>query len=178
MLTLIVKPMELYDEDSNTFTFTKECALSLEHSLVSISKWESIYCIPFLAKEKKTPAQTLDYIKCMTITKNVDPKVYSYLTNDNLEEVNSYIGHSATATKLKSSDKVSNEIITSEKIYCLMIDYNIPFECQKWHLNRLITLLALCQHKNEPAKKVNQKELATQRRELNEQRRKASGTKG
>lgn len=180
MLQITIPAVELWDERKQEFVTTKEQTLQLEHSLVSISKWESKWCKPFLSKQEKTFEETLDYIKCMTITQNVDPEVYNYLTNKNIEEINNYINAPMTATYF-SDDKIaktSREQITAELIYYWMIALNIPFECQKWHLNRLLTLIKVCNIKNQPPKKRNRKEIMSRNTALNAARKKQLNTKG
>ena len=173
MLRITIPSIEWYDDITNEFTSSKEQTLQLEHSLVSISKWESKWKKPFLSKEDKTIEETIDYIKCMTTTQNVPDDVYKYITNDNLKEVQKYLEDGMTATTFSnSSNGSSREIITSELIYYWMISMNIPFECQKWHLNRLLTLINVCSIKNRPAKKLSGKDLAKRNAELNESRRK------
>ena len=180
MLQITIPAVELWDERKQEFITTKEQTLQLEHSLVSLSKWESKWCKPFLTKQEKTFEETLDYIKCMTITQNVDPEVYNYLTNENIEEINNYINAPMTATYF-SDDKMaksSREQITAELIYYWMIALNIPFECQKWHLNRLLTLIKVCNIKNQPPKKRSKKEIMSRNAALNAARRKRLNTKG
>lgn len=173
MLRITIPSIEWYDDITNEFTSSKEQTLQLEHSLVSISKWESKWKKPFLSKEDKTIEETVDYIKCMTTTQNVSDDVYKYITNDNLKEVQKYLEDGMTATTFSNnSNGSSREIITSELIYYWMISMNIPFECQKWHLNRLLTLINVCSIKNRPAKKLSGKDLAKRNAELNESRRK------
>lgn len=173
MLRITIPSIEWYDDITNEFTSSKEQTLQLEHSLVSISKWESRWKKPFLSKEEKTIEETIDYIKCMTTTQNVSDDVYKYITNDNLKEVQKYLEDGMTATTFSNnSNGSSREIITSELIYYWMISMNIPFECQKWHLNRLLTLINVCSIKNRPAKKLSGKDLAKRNAELNESRRK------
>lgn len=180
MLQITIPAVELWDERKQEFVTTKEQTLQLEHSLVSLSKWESKWCKAFLTKQEKTFEETLDYIKCMTITQNVDPEVYNYLTNKNIEEINNYIDAPMTATYF-SDDKTaksSREQITAELIYYWMIALNIPFECQKWHLNRLLTLIKVCNIKNQPPKKRSRKEIMSRNAALNAARRKQLNTKG
>lgn len=173
MLRITIPSIEWYDDITNEFTSSKEQTLQLEHSLASISKWESRWKKPFLSKEEKTIEETIDYIKCMTTTQNVSDDVYKYITNDNLKEVQKYLEDGMTATTFSNnSNGSSREIITSELIYYWMISMNIPFECQKWHLNRLLTLINVCSIKNRPAKKLSGKDLAKRNAEINESRRK------
>ena len=180
MLKLIIPALESYNEETNEFTETKEQVLHLEHSLVSISKWESKWCKPFLGKESKTVKETTDYIRCMTITQNIKPEVYDSITNDNINEVTKYIElpMSATWFTKESTGSNSTEITTSEIIYYWMITYNIPFECQKWHLNRLLTLVRVCDKKNAPAKNMSKSEIMTRNRNLNKERREQIKSKG
>ena len=180
MLQITIPAVEQWDEEKQEFVNTKEQTLQLEHSLISLSKWESKWCKAFLTKEEKTFEETLDYIKCMTLTKNVDPNVYNYLTNKNIEEINSYIEAPMTATYFSQdkSGRVSREQVTAELIYYWMIAFNIPFECQKWHLNRLLTLIKVCNVKNTPPKKRSAKEIMSQNAALNAARRKKFNTKG
>ena len=180
MLRITIPAVEQWDEAKQEFIYTKEQTLSLEHSLVSLSKWESKWCKPFLIKQEKTFEETLDYIKCMTLTQNVDPEVYNYLTNGNIKEINEYIGAPMTATYFsdEKTSKTSREQVTAELIYYWMIALNIPFECQKWHLNRLLTLINVCNIKNQPPKKIKGKALYEQNKALNEARRKKLQTGG
>jgi len=180
MLRITIPAVEQWDEAKQEFIYTKEQTLSLEHSLVSISKWESKWCKPFLTKQEKTFEETLDYIKCMTLTQNVDPEVYNYLTNENIKEINEYIGAPMTATYFsdEKTSKTSREQVTAELIYYWMIAFNIPFECQKWHLNRLLTLIKVCSIKNQPPKKRSKKDIMSRNAALNAARRKRLNTKG
>jgi hypothetical protein len=180
MLRITIPAVEQWDEAKQEFIYTKEQTLSLEHSLVSLSKWESKWCKPFLTKQEKTFEETLDYIKCMTLTQNVDPEVYNYLTNENIKEINEYIGAPMTATYFsdEKTSKTSREQVTAELIYYWMIAFNIPFECQKWHLNRLLTLIKVCNIKNQPPKKRSKKDIMSRNAALNAARRKQLNTKG
>ena len=173
---------ELFDNSKNEFIQIDVRAqeLQLEHSLVSLTKWESGYKKPFLSKEDKTVQETLDYIRCMTLTQNVDPNVYKYIPKDIMDTIGKYMESSMTATTFNNNDKRRNqaEVITSEIIYYWMVTLNIPFECQKWHLNRLLALIQVCNIKNAPEKKMSQKELIARNRALNASRKKAMHTSG
>ncbi len=181
-LKITIPSRELFDERTNEFIQTKEQTLVLEHSLVSISKWESKWCKSFLSRSKDDPLtgeQLLDYVKCMTLTQNVDPDVYKYLTSQNFDEISKYIESPMTATTFHGkNEKLSHHIITSEEIYYWMISLGIPFECQKWHLNRLLTLVRICNIKNSSEKKMSKADVMANNRMLNAQRRAALKSKG
>lgn len=180
MLQIVIPSIELYDEEKNEFINTKEQILQLEHSLVSLSKWESKWCKPFLTKEEKTLEETIDYIRCMTITQNVDNDVYKYIGQKIINEVNRYIELPMTATIFKKTEKKVNsgEFITSEIIYYWMIALQVPFECQRWHLNRLLTLINVCNIKSQPSKKMSKKALYSRQFALNEARKAKYNTTG
>lgn len=180
MLSIVVPECELFDEAKLEFIYVKRTTLQLEHSLVSVSKWESKWQKPFLGKQARTTEESIDYIRCMTLTQNVDPNVYLALTKENIQKVDAYINHPMTATWFSedNSKKPNKHIITAEIIYYWMIAMQIPFECQKWHLNRLITLIRVCEAKNAPPKKMGMKDTIARYKALNEARRKAWGTKG
>jgi len=180
MLRITIPAVEQWDEIKQEFVFTKEQTLSLEHSLVSLSKWESKWCKAFLTKDEKSFEETLDYIKFMTLTQNVNPEVYNYLTNRNINEINEYIEAPMTATYFsdEKTSKTSREQVTAELIYYWMIALNIPFECQKWHLNRLLTLIKVCNIKNQPPKKRSKKDIMSRNAALNAARKKQLNTKG
>ena len=179
MLKVTIPSIELYDERINEFFTTKEQTIQIEHSLVSLSKWESKWGKPFLTKEEKTHEESIDYIRCMTITQNVDDNVYKLIGQGIIEEVSRYIEAPMTATVFNTENKNgSREIITAEIIYYWMIALNIPFECQKWHLNRLLALIKVCDIKNTPSKKMSKREIMERNRSLNLARREALNTKG
>lgn len=180
MLRITIPASELWDERTEEFVYTKEQTLQLEHSLVSLSKWESKWGKPFLGKNEKTYEETIDYIKCMTITQNVDPDIYKYLTNENIKQINEYIDSPMTATTFSENGKSKNsrEVITSEIIYYWMISLSIPLDCQKWHLNRLLTLIRVCDIKNSPSKKKSMRDTMSQNARLNAARRKKFNSKG
>lgn len=180
MLTITIPATEKFDEIKGEFLFVSEQTLQLEHSLLSISKWESKWCKPFLSKQEKTLEETIDYIKCMTLNKNVDDGVYECLSQDNINAINNYIGAPMTATSFSNTEhgKRNNEQITSELVYYWMIALNIPFECQKWHINRLLTLVRVCNIKNQPPKKMSKREIISRNAALNAARRQQLNTKG
>lgn len=181
MLEIYVPETELYNEQTNEFIHVKATTLRLEHSLLSISKWESKWCKPFLAKDKndrRTSEEMLDYIRCMTIG-SVPENVYTVLTKENIDQITEYINWPMTASTVtdRNTSSSSNSVITSELIYYWMIACNIPFSCEKWHINRLIMLIRICNAKNNP-KKMSQKEILRNNRDLNRARRKALHTRG
>lgn len=181
MLQLIFPEIEGWDETKEEFVLlAKEQKIIIEHSLVSISKWESRWGKPFLTKDVKTIEETIDYIKCMTITQNVRPELYDRIRNEHIELVNSYIEDSMTATWFRDDgdSNRNSEIITSEKIYYWMIMLNIPVKCEKWHLNRLLTLIRVINEENKPRTKTNTNELIQRRKAENEARKKQWNTKG
>lgn len=180
MLQITIPAIEQWDELKQEFTTSKEQTLSLEHSLVSLSKWESKYCKPFLGKDKKTTEELLDYIRCMTITQNVPPEVYKNLTKENIEQIYRYIEAPMTATWFPKENQThsNRETVTSELIYYWMIALNIPSEYQKWHLNRLLTLIRVCNLKNQPPKKRSKREIMSRNAALNAMRRKQLNSRG
>lgn len=180
MLRITVPEVEYWDEKNEEFISTKEVTLSLEHSLVSLSKWESKWHKAFLGKEEKTTEELIDYIKCMTLTQNVSDEVYNRLNSDNVQKIKEYIEDSHTATIIYDDPNApkSRETVTSELIYYWMIALNIPFECQKWHLNRLLTLIRVCNIKNKPPKKMSQRQIMSRNAALNAARRQKLHTTG
>lgn len=183
MLEITIPSREVYDHVNNEFRVIKGQTLVLEHSLVSLQKWEAIHHKPFLTEEDKTIQETRSYVQCMTITNNVDPEIYNYLTESNMRDVNAYISDSMTATHINTrqpegASPKPKEIMTAEVIYYYMIALQIPFECKKWHLNQLLTLINVCSIKNEPPKKMSKSALMKRNSSLNAARRAALHTKG
>lgn len=180
MLRIVVPETESFDEINQEFLYTKEQTLQLEHSLVAISRWESKWEKPFFDKKsQKTNEEVIDYVRCMTITPNVDSRIYYVLSSDNKKQIDDYINAKMTATTLPKERSGSNrEIVTSELIYYWMIALNIPMECQKWHINRLLTLIGVCNVKNAPSKKMSKREIMNRNAAINAARRKQWNTKG
>lgn len=181
MLQLKVDGIELFDDSTQEFITVKPVVLRLEHSLVSLSKWEMKWKKPFLDKKGHGIEETKDYIRCMTLNQNVDPRVYDSLTDSHIKMVTEYIEDSHTATWFSENHqpRPNSQIVTSELIYSWMVAYRIPFEtCQKWHLNRLLTLIRICGIQNSPDKKMSKSAIMSQNRALNAARRKKYGTKG
>lgn len=178
MLQITIPAMnDLWDERNQQFLSIKETTIQLEHSLLSISKWESKWNKSFINTKDKTEDELIDYIKCMTITKNVDPNIYVCLTAENIQEIVNYINAPMTATTIRDTGKSNHEIVTSELIYYWMISLNIPVKFEKWHLNRLITLIRVCSIKNQPAKKMSRGEIMQRNAALNAARKKRWNTK-
>lgn len=177
-----VPEQEFFNNETQTFLNLKETTFKIEHSLVAIAKWESKWHVAFLDDNvEKTDEMIIDYIKCMTISQNVDPEIYNHLPPETIKEINDYIGDPMTATTFRNMNEGpgSGEYITNEVVYYWMIAQNIPLECEKWHFNRLMTLIRVCSEKNNPnKKKMNQRDILKQNRELNEARKKAMHTRG
>lgn len=183
MLEIVVEGEELWDDENECFIPVNSVILHLEHSLVSLSKWESKIKKPFLETEDKTLEEMLFYIKCMTVTKNVKDEVYTRLSDKNFQEINDYINDPMTATWFndRNTPPGRKQIQTAEVIYYQMLANGIPMECQKWHLNRLITLIRVFNVKNNPEtanKKRSRKEIAREYRDLNAKRRAMYNSKG
>lgn len=180
MLKIVVPGVEMFDEQAQEFVSKDDVTLELEHSLVSLSKWESIYEKPFLGKEEKAVDEVLEYIKLMTLTPDVPEKVFLKLSEGNVTDINNYIEAKMTATWFNDAPGApsSRDVITAELIYYWMITFQIPFECERWHLNRLFTLIRVCNIKQAKPKKMSRSELVARNRELNAQRRAQLGTKG
>lgn len=182
MLTITVLGAEHFDESTNTFVTVGDVTLELEHSLVSLSKWESEFETPFMDDAAKTQEQTLGYVRHMTLTPNIPVEVYSRLTTENITQISEYIDRKMTATwftdHAPKRPSTSGETVTSELIYYWMIALTIPFECQEWHLKRLLTLIQVCNLKNQPAKKMPRKEAMTRQTSLNEARKAKMNTTG
>lgn len=181
MLQLTIFEPEQWDDVKERFIPAKEHKLCLEHSLVSISKWESTWCKPFLANKEKTTEEAIDYVRCMTITQNVDPRIYNFVTEEDLQKIKQYIEAPMTATwfpKTKNGGGGNGEQTTNELIYYQMLSLNIPPEYQKWHLNRLLTLIRVCNEKNKKPRKMSQRDILSQNKALNATRRKQLNTRG
>ena len=181
MLKITVPAAEFWDEIHEEFIYKKEQTLQLEHSLVSLSKWESKWNKAFLGKKEKTDEEILDYVRCMTLTQNVDPEVYTRLSAENYHAINAYIEAPMSATRFhedKQSDR-NKDVVTSELIYYWMISYNIPVDiCQKWHLNRLLMLIRICNAENKPPKKRSKRDLYRHYAEVNAANKKKFNSKG
>jgi hypothetical protein len=180
MLRLKVITNEGFDEETNEFVASDSTVIELEHSLVSLSKWESVWEIPFLGSDNKTDEQVLDYVRMMYIGNEFPERILQKFTEETFRKVNSYINAKMTATWFNESSKQekSREAVTAELIYYWMIALGIPFECQNWHLNRLLTLIKVCNIKNSPKDKKSRRETTEERRARNTLMRKQLGTRG
>lgn len=180
MLQITIPDTEAWNDRTQEFTTIKGVTLQLEHSLLSISKWEAKWHKAFISEKDKSIEETIDYVRCMTLTKNVDAEVYSRLTQENMNKISEYINESMTATVINESrmSEGPKDVITSDLIYYWMVALNIPFECQKWHLNRLITLIKVCSLKSQSPKKISRNEIMSRNKALNEARKKQHHTKG
>lgn len=183
MLLLDIPSVEYFDDDTQQFVKIAGQTLRLEHSLVSLSKWEAKHHKAYIGKSQITYEESVDYVKCMTLTQNVDPLVYLNLNENHWAQINAYIENPMTATTIAdiSTNKgrsLNGEQITSELIYYWMFTLGIPMECQKWHLNRLIMLIRVFNAKNQPEKKIPKGEIMRRNKALNEARRKKFNTKG
>jgi hypothetical protein len=179
VLEIRVGAVEVFDNSSQEFAMSGGTVVRLEHSLVSLSKWESIHEKPFLSKEDKTDQETLSYIECMVVDDSAKG-ITLELSRENVEEINKYINAKRTATWFHDAPGApqTKDVITAELIYYWMTAFNIPFTCETWHLNRLFTLIRVCNIKQSKPKKMSRSELAARNRELNAQRRSRLGTKG
>lgn len=179
MLKLELPKEEAYDEEREEFVARSVVVLELEHSLHSISKWESRYEKPFLTTSDKSVEETLAYIGDMVLTVSPPGKFFEYLREEHFAKINEYINAKMTATWFSDNDdKPNKEVITAELIYYWMVAYNIPFECQHWHIKRLLTLIRVCNQKNQPEKKLSRSEIARRNRELNAKRKAMYSTPG
>ena len=179
MLTIHMPACELWDEKNECFIHTKPVVLKLEHSLISVSKWESKWHIPFL-DTKLTAEQSLDYIRCMALNTDVDPNVYLALSAKQTEEIMKYINDPMTATTIKETadNKKSSKFTTSELIYYYMIQFGIPHEFEKWHLNRLVTLIRVCSEESKPQKKRSKSQIEKDYEEINRRNKAKYHTRG
>lgn len=182
MLKIVVPAGEYWDTDKEEFVYTEPTVLELEHSLLSVSKWEAKWEKPFLNSTEKTEEEALDYIRCMTINDNIDDRVYMNLSKSNISEIESYISKKSTATTFSDveTERRNSKRVTSEEIYSWMTTLQIPFECEKWHINRLLTLIKAC-NANQQEHKVNTnltQDALSKRAALNAERKKKLGTHG
>ena len=175
MLKIKISSNELYDERTGEFIMIPEQTLEFEHSLVSISEWESHWCKPFISENEKTEEETIDYIRCMCLTPDVDDYVFTCMSDDDIRRIKKYIDSPMTASTVNDIESSSNsgEFITSELIYYWMSEHRIDISCETWHLNRLLMLIEICNAKRRPPKKWSNSEIVAHHRTINKQRRKA-----
>ncbi len=183
MLNIEIEAQELFVPDKNEFVTIDAQVLSLEHSLVSISKWEEKWHKPFLdPKRVSTEAEIVDYIKCMNMNEHTPDEVYQFLSASDVAKIKAYMEDPHTATTIQSYGKNGSnhaaKVTTSEEIYYMMFSYSIPKECEHWHINRLLTLIEVFSVKNDSGKKMSRKEILQQNAALNAQRRAAMHSKG
>lgn len=195
MLAITIPKQEYWDTRKQEFVQLNAVTLRLEHSLVSLSKWESKWHVPFFGNDSITREQMIDYVRCMTVTQGIDHDAYYRLTESNMAVIYRYMDDPMTATwfageqkpwESKSSQKrqprskikVKAKPLTSEVIYSRMFAVHIPMECEKWHLNRLFTLIRVCNEEQKSPKKMNKREALSRQRALNEKRLKEFGTRG
>lgn len=179
MLRIIVPGGEYYDSSKQEFLYSKDTELQMEHSLISVSKWESRWHKAYNTKREKTAEELLDYFKCMTINR-VDQEVYDRLTTKNIEDIINYINEPMTAVYFPTHEdqRGSGDVVTSEVLYYYMVTLGIPFECEKWHLNRLIALIEVCSIKTASPKKMSKSQIARRNSKINAARRKMNKSKG
>jgi len=180
MLQIVIPEREFFDQEKQMFFYLKEQKLTLEHSLISISKWESKWKKPFLDRADKTPEESADYIRCMTVGKEIDPTQLMFIPQEIYRQINEYIADSMTATWFSDQRKKQNtsQVVTSELVYYWMIAFHVPIECEKWHFNRLLTLIKICELKNAPPKKMKKKEIYSRNAALNAARRQKLAANG
>lgn len=172
---------ELWDPLKEEFITVKDQTILMEHSLLSVDKWESKWKKPYLSSDDKTPIEVIDYLRCMTITKDVSPYAYYAIPSDELKRIEAYIKDPMTATTIRDTRDVrgrKREIITSEIIYWQMTQLNIPMEWERRHLNKLLTLIQVGAIKSQPPKNMSKKDIAKQNRSLNAARRAKYHTRG
>lgn len=180
MLKLVIPAREFFNSETSEFIKIPEIRLELQHSLVSLSKWESIWEKPFLSKGEKTTEETYSYIQCMSMN-DISEKELQYLPNDAINAINNYISAKASATWFSDRQSASSSIgeqITTELIYYWMIALSIPLECENWHLNRLFTLIKICNEKNKPPTKMSRAQIIARQRQLNAERKAKYNTSG
>lgn len=177
MLQISINTSEWFDAETEEFITVAPTTLCLEHSLYSIAKWESKWEKPYLNTKEKTKDELVDYVRCMTIN-DVDSSVYMTLTNQHFEQIKNYIEAKMTATFFSDDNKPSRKIITAEVIYYQMTALNIPFECEHWHFNRLLTLIRVCASYQQPPKKMSKRQMASRNSAINAARRRQHNSKG
>lgn len=178
-LKLDIPQTELFDESTNKVYMCKPCSITLEHSLVSIHKWEQKYHRSFFSKGPKTRDELLDYIRFMTLTSNVDPLVYYSLKSYHFKDIDEYMNNPMTASTIVDTNQgKSRDVVTAELVYWWMIEFQIPYECRKWHIKTLMSLIRVCNAKSQKPKKMPKKAVMNQYSALNELRRQQMNSRG
>lgn len=184
-ITITTEPEEQYDEVSGKFLPGGEpiviAVVEMEHSLASLSKWESIHQVPFLSSTDLSNEQVFDYLKCMVVSPNVDADVLYHCSQSNLDRIQTYINSSESATTFGGIPEKrggSREKVTAELIYYWMATFQIPIEAENWHLNRLLSLIKIFSVKNAKQPKRSTSEMAAERHRINAERRAKLGTSG
>lgn len=183
MLKVNVPVREWLDEKTNEFIRSPQTTLTLEHSLISVSKWEAKHRKPFSTSFEAgmSVEDFRDYVRCMTIGKTVDQMTYYALSPKNFEQIQQYISDPCTATTIRNTrknKKRNNKVVTAELVYCWMFSNNIPMECEKWHFNRLMTLIQVCFLENREPEKMSKRDVMKQNSALNAMRRSKCHSKG
>lgn len=181
MLQITIPAERGFNEITEEFVSFPAVTLRLEHSLISIQKWEAKWHKSYLNNKEFTAEEQLDYIRCMSIDSNFDASIFNRLRISDYEKIRDYIANPMTATVIhrrKDQSSSSGQFVTAELIYYWMTEFGIPFECNKWHINQLLTLIEVCSIKQSPGKKMNKREAAMMRAAANESRRKRLGTRG
>lgn len=180
MLTIRVPLAEKFNDDTQMWEVSESAVLELEHSLASVSKWEQTFEKPFLNSEDKSPEETIAYIMMMAVDPKTPPELFARLTDENIKEINEYVGAKMTATWFREdkNQRPSREVITAEVIYHWMIQHSVWLEAEHWHINKLLTLLRVCTEKSKPPKKMNRREQIAERQRLNAKRIAERGGRG
>lgn len=182
MFQLVIPEKEIYIEELNEFLNVKKTVINLEHSLISVRKWEAKHRVPFLDKKEKNYDEIVDYIRCMTLDRNVDPMIYLFIPTEEYEKIIAYIKEPMTATWFNELSlpevRGRKEIVTAEIIYYWMVTMNIPVEFERWHLNQLLTLIKVINYKNAPKKKISKRDRMKAEQRINAARREKYNTKG
>ena len=167
---------EYWDNDKQEFSYPTKATITLEHSLLSISKWEAKWHKPYMGSENKTPGEFFSYIQCMSLKGEIDNTTIASLTRKNLEDILNYIEDPMTATTVKEDSSsvcgVPKTFVTSELLYSYMVNYRIPVEFEKWHLNRLLILIKVLNEQNKEPKKRSERELIRDYAKIREANRK------
>lgn len=184
MFVLNIKEKVLWNEKDQEFVTISPYTIKIEHSLLSIRKWESKWHKPFMTQTQKTQAEQKDYVRCMTIGYELPEEVYATLDAQEMNEVFTYMNEPMTATWFSENDqkqaksKMGSETVTYEIVYYWMSKLNIPYDCEKWHINSLMTLIKVSMLKEQPSKKMSKRDVMSQNRALNEQRKAKMKSKG